>query len=298
VETISLAPGGSAANTLYALAKLGINAGFVGVVGDDEMGQRLVSDFFGVGVDTSQIIVKGNADTGAALCISDKQGNRSLYILAGANAILSRDDIDVNYLNQAKSLLLSSFTNDEQLDVQKQLVTEIDPGVKIMFSPGAMYAARGIAMLMPLIKRTHVLFLNRSELVLLTKEDDLRNGAKKCLDCGCQHVVVTLGGKPTAIEGGIIHNPESLACYILSAEGEFTVRSTSKCDMPVVDSTGAGDAFCAGFVYALLKGHALDECGQVGDLVARCCIAKKGAREGCPSRAQLHKLHKVCFEQI
>ena len=65
-------PGGSAANTIYGLAKLGVSTGFIGAVGDDAEGKLLLQDFQKVGVDTSQIKVKPGAKTGSALCLSDE----------------------------------------------------------------------------------------------------------------------------------------------------------------------------------------------------------------------------------
>ena len=85
VEEIRSSPGGSAANTIYALAKLGIRTGFIGAVGDDEDGTALLADFNSVEVDTSMVRIHKNTRTGSALCISDHQGNRQVtelrYIL-------------------------------------------------------------------------------------------------------------------------------------------------------------------------------------------------------------------------
>ena len=63
VKNFQLLPGGSAANTIYALAKLGIKTGFIGAVGDDEIGHKLLEDFESVGVDTSHIAIKSGKTT-------------------------------------------------------------------------------------------------------------------------------------------------------------------------------------------------------------------------------------------
>jgi ribokinase len=65
--------------------------------------------------------------------------------------------------------------------------------------------------------------------------------------------------------------------------------------MPVVDTTGAGDAFAAGFLYGLIKDKELDECGRLGNTVARLCISKTGARQGLPDAARLVSEYKKIY---
>jgi ribokinase len=282
-------PGGSAANTIYGLAKLGMKTGFGGVVGDDADGKTLLRDFQAVGVNTSRIRVKHGAKTGSVLCLSDKLGRRSLYVLPGANNQLSMDDLDLAYINQAGMLHLSSFADDRQLKVVLELADRLDSSVKLSFAPGALYAIKGLKNLAPILKRTHLLFLNQSEIRQLTGED-VTSGAKSCLRQGCQRVVVTLGtggklGKATAIG------------YIRDAEHEYIIEPPSRETGTEVDTTGAGDAFAAGFIYGLLKGKGPEECGQLGSIVAQLCIAKTGAREGLPTLKELAQHYLKLYNQ-
>ena len=281
IEGYGSLPGGSAANTIYALAKLGVRSGFIGAVGDDEIGKTLIEDFQSVGVNTSHIKVKKGAKTGSVLCLSDKQGRRSLYVLPGANSLLTADDIDLNYVNQARILHLSSFVHHHQFELQREILTNLQPSVKVSFAPGALYAAKGFHHLSPLLKRTHFLFINHSELNQLTGEG-FALGAKNCLEQGCEIIVVTFGGTPAA--------------YILSRKGEYVVESKLEQES-VVDTTGAGDAFAAGFLYGFLKGKDLKQCGLLGDIMARFCIAKIGAREGLPSLAELSQEYLQFYGQ-
>ncbi|MFW9806404.1 MAG: carbohydrate kinase family protein [Candidatus Thorarchaeota archaeon] len=95
-------PGGSAANTIYGLSKLGINTGFIGAIGNDNQGKSLIRDFDKSGVETRYIIVKAKARTGKTLCFSNNLGKRSIYILPGSNNLLSIDDVNLSYINSAK----------------------------------------------------------------------------------------------------------------------------------------------------------------------------------------------------
>lgn len=277
-------PGGSAANTIYGLAKLGVSTGFCGAVGDDEEGKILLNDFRGVGVDTSQVLVKPKARTGSVLCLSDRGGKRSLYVRPGANSRLDLDDLDFSYINQAGILHLSSFADDSQFQLSLGLIIRLDSSAKLSFAPGALYAVKGLDALAPLLRCTHLLFINQSELQQLTGED-VKEGAQKCLQAGCRIVVVTLGkgkklGKTTA------------ASYVRDAENEYVIEPSSRDMTAEVDTTGAGDAFAAGFLYGLVNNKRPEDCGRLGDFLAKFCISNTGARQGLPTLDELAQRYR------
>ncbi len=91
------APGGSAANTIYGLGKLGISCGFLGAIGKDYEGERLLEDFRQVGVDTSKIAVFEEERTGIVIGFVDKEGERALYISPGANMGITDEMMDLEY---------------------------------------------------------------------------------------------------------------------------------------------------------------------------------------------------------
>ena len=280
-------PGGSAANTIYGLAKLGISAGFCGVVGDDDDGKVLLQDFQKTRVDTSRIRIKRGAKTGSVLCLSDKLGKRSLYVLSGANNLLTIADLDLTYINQARMLHLSSFADDRQFEVLSQLMDKLDLSVKLSFAPGALYAVKGLKTLALILKRTDILFINQSEIGQLTGKDAIA-GAESCFKQGCRIIVVTLG------TGEKIKKTSAVG-YIRDAEGEYLIKPQ---DLGAsMDTTGAGDAFAAGFIYGLLKGKGLEECGRLGDIVARFCISKIGARTGLPTLNELTQRYQDTQKQ-
>lgn len=280
VKDIESFPGGSAANTVYGLAKLGINTGFVGSVGDDKDGKKLISDFKAVDVDTSQIKVERGSHTGTAICLSDKLGKRALYIVSGANDLLRAKDIDLDYLKQARISHCSSFVNDAQFEIQTDLSEKIHGTVKISLAPGMLYASKGFKALSPLFKTTYVVFLNREEIECLTGED-FRTGAQACLRAGCQIVVVTLG------KGIITNEAKTITSYIRDMRGEYHIEADIRENRNTFETTGAGDAFAAGFLLGLLKGKRLEECGTLGDIMAQFAIREVGARKGLPTLPQL-----------
>jgi ribokinase len=113
---------------------------------------------------------------------------------------------------------------------------------------------------------------NSRETALLTGEEDPAKGARKLLKLGIKIVAVKLGSR---------------GCYVTDGKEEHHVEAFK---VPVVDTTGAGDAFCAGFLYGLIHKKSLYDCGRLGNFVASRCIMKVGARTGLPRLEDLKLL--------
>ena len=282
-------PGGSAANTIYGLGRLGVSAGFVGAIGDDAEGKKMLADFRKVGVDTKQISIKRGVKTGSALCFSAGSGKRSLYVIPGANNLLTMGDLDLDYINRAKVLHISSFADDGQFKVLLELVDRLDPSVKVSFAPGSLNAQKKLKTLTPILAKTYVLFLNKAEIQRLTGKD-FATGAEICLRYGCQIVVVTLGK-------GVNHKTTFATSYIRDTKNEYLVESSNKRVAPALDTTGAGDAFATGFLYGLLKGKGLEECGRLGNITAQFSISKIGARQGLPTSTELTQRYRELYNE-
>jgi ribokinase len=261
-------PGGSAANTIFGLARLGVKTGLLGAVGDDEDGKAILDDLKQVEVDISHIRIVDDAPTGSAMGFVDEKGRRALYVSPGANSQIEREDIELAYAAQARILHLTSFVDEKQLAVQEWLVEEIPSQVQVSFAPGSIYARQGAEALSRILSRIIFLFVN---------EDEAKDmgGVRGLFDRGCQVVVITLGEK---------------GCRVVKAaasghsEEDHLIEAAAA---PAVDTTGAGDAFAAGFLYGVLGQRDLVTCGRLGNLVASRCIAAMGGRAGLPTLDEL-----------
>jgi len=250
-----------------------------------------------VGVDISQIRIKRGTKTGSVLCLSDSLSKRSLYVIPGANSLLTVDDLNLTYINQAKMLHLSSFADDRQFKILLEVIGRLDLSIKLSFAPGALYATKGLKALTPILSRTHLLFINHNEMRQLTGED-VTAGAENCLKQGCHIVAVTLGkGMRLELGKGAGRRKVTAVCYIRDAENEYTVESSSQNIVSEVDTTGAGDAFATGFLFVLLKCKGLKECGLLGDIVARFSIAKLGTRQGFPTFTELAQRYRELYSE-
>ncbi len=268
-----ISPGGSAANTIYALAKFGVKSGFIGIVGNDYYSNLIIEEFKKVGVDTSKI-KRVNGKCGEVICLVDKSGERCLYVNPGVNNLLEINDDDIEYINKAKILHMSSFVSNKQLEEKKRILKRIR--AKISFAPGHVYVEKGLKEIYDILERTHILFLNKSEAEKLTGRN-YREAAKSLLNIGPEIVVITLGSE---------------GCYVLTEKEEFYSPAFN---VKPVDTTGAGDAFAAGFLFGIIKGYDLKTSARIANKVASLCIQKYGAREGIPSKEELEKFFRDEF---
>jgi ribokinase len=261
--------GGSAANTVAGLARLGCKTGFIGKVADDSEGNMLLEDFRREGVDTTGIVVARRGRSGKVMGFVNHRGDRALYVEPGVNDTIGFEEINEEYVRQTKFLHLTSFVGEKSFRTQLKVVENLPKGVKISIDPGAFYARKGLALLGPIVKKAFVFMPNAGELELLTGKSDYKSGAEFLFKMGVQIVAVKLGSK---------------GCYVTNRKESYSVPPF---DVKVKDTTGAGDAFGAGFLYGMIRSKSLRECGHIGNFVASRCITKMGARTGLPTLKDL-----------
>jgi ribokinase len=264
IEDYAETCGGSAANTTIGLARLGRKVGFIGKVGSDREGDLLLKDFQAEGVDTAGTSRAEQGKSGSVMGFVDKKGARALYIDSGVNDTITLDDVNTRYASRAKFLHLTSFVGETSFQTQKRLLDALPENVKVSFDPGALYARKGYAAVEPILRKTYVLMPNSIEIKLLTGNLDYCQAADLMVGQGVKIVAVKLGAN---------------GCYVTDGRERYLIEALNE---NVVDTTGAGDAFCAGFLYGLINEKSLEECGRLGNLVASRCIMQMGARAGLP----------------
>jgi sugar/nucleoside kinase (ribokinase family) len=260
--------GGSAANTIVALARMGFRTGFVGRVGADEEGTLILSEM--KGVDLSQ--VKTGGVSGICLVVLDRQKDRALVVQPYANDDLGFEDLNLHYLAESRYLHLSAFVGNAPFDAQRRLMNMLPPEVKVSLDPGELYAQRGMKEIHPLIKRSSVLFATVHEISTITHKKDYKDGCRKIASQGPEVVVCKKGAK---------------GAYCLSQEEEVEFRPQR--ETVVIDNTGAGDVYNAGFLCGLLLGRPLDKCLAFAHKVAAKSLGGYGRRH-YPDAADLKEL--------
>jgi ribokinase len=261
--------GGSAANTVVGLARLGCRVGFIGKVACDSEGNRLLQEFRDEGVDTKGIAIAKDGRSGKVMGFVDRNGQRALYIDPGANDMVDSEDVNLTYIANTKLLHLTSFVGERSFQTQKWLLERLPKNVVVSFDPGALHARRGMKKLRPIIEKTSIMLPNAGELAMITGKNDYKEGADLLLDNGVKIVAVKLGSE---------------GCYATDGKRSHLIAPFK---IKVIDTTGAGDAFDAGFLYGLLAGMTLDEAAKAGNFVASRCVMAMGARTGLPTLENL-----------
>ncbi|WP_298525099.1 carbohydrate kinase family protein [uncultured Methanobrevibacter sp.] len=264
-------PGGSAANTIVGLARLGCDTSIIGKIAEDEEGDLIEYHLAINGVYTNNLIYSETGSTGKCLGFVDKDGERCLYISPGVNDEIQIGEINPLNIMRCKIMHYTSFVGDS-FKTQIELLEKLSKETLLSFDPGMLYVQKGFDELKPILDRTDILLINESELRLLCNNSDssLKELAITFLDMGIETVVVKQGS------AGVYATNGSEECQVDAYE----------CN--VVDTTGAGDSFNSGFLYSFLKGFNLEKSCRIGNWVASKAIEGFGM-EKFPSLKELEE---------
>ena len=252
--------GGSAANTAFALARMGFKTGYIGKVGKDTAGDFLIQSL--AGVDCS--LVQREGKSGACIAVIDREKDRSILLFPNANNTASARKKALEAGASAKFVHFSSFAGDKPFSAQVRMAEEVSARAKLSLDPGQLYAEKGLAAILPIVSRCFVLFVTETEVEMLTQKDY------------CE-------GSRTLLETG----PSIVACK-RSRKGSFVLSRGEELEIPaesveVVDNTGAGDVYDAAFLAGLLMERSLRECALFATKMAAKSITGPG-RSRYPTR--------------
>jgi len=281
VSNLNLLSGGAAANTAYACAKMGLSTAFVGKLGQgDIFTKKIIEDFIDVSVETKLIKYSNLYKTGSAYVALDKKGERRIYAHSGAANYLTKNDLLEEEITATKLIFLSSLRNIEPLLHAAKIGRKRN--IPVILNPGMLIIDQGLDHIKNLVEKIDILILSQKEFTTLFsfKENDLsenliRKRAASLFDLGMKVIVVTLGEK---------------GAFLLTTKRDELIQPLKL--EKVIDTTGAGDAFSAGFIYGLvqnlnLKFEHLRKNVKIGNFVAGNCIQRLGARNGILGRNEL-----------
>ncbi len=258
-------PGGSGANMASAVARLGKSVRFIGRLGDDDGGNILWNAFQQAGVDTAGIRIEKNSRTASCFIGVDSHGNREIYSLGGVALFEHPEDLSPEWFNGTKVLLIS----DAYCEVALTAIALCDENTKIIFSPGGLMVELPGDQLDSLLAKTNVLVINQVEAGKITGFTNPQTAIKLLVDRGSEFVIITLGKDGLLVWDGEKASPVP----------------AFQCDS-IVDTTGAGDAFVAGFAVGLMENLDMLSAARLGNAVSAFKIRHFGARNGIPNLQQ------------
>lgn len=278
VESLSFSPGGSAANCAAIAGSLGQPVTFLGSLGRDAWKEPLLADLIKLKVNTDLVKVC-DGKTGTCVAVVDALGERKFYSYRGVNET-DPPAIPPDFVWQGHHCLHLSGYSFQQ---PKSRVTALAlfqqakaHGLAVSLDPSYLFAKNPPAELDDILPQLDFLFPNQIEAAFLSGKDDPLEAARELRKRGVKTVLVTLGAE---------------GCLVASDEIEEFVNIRS--NEAAIDTTGAGDAFCGGFLTAWLGGLSHVQSAKVGCAAAAHIVTRMGAHEHAPTVADLVALLRL-----
>ena len=259
------ASGGSAANTMAGVASLGGRAAFIGKVRDDQLGEVFVHDIRATGVAFDVPPAPDGPPTARCLIQVTPDAERTMNTFLGTSALLGLADVDTGLVASAGITYCEGYLWDVQvakdaIRVAMEAAGEAGRTVALALSDSYCVERHRAEWLDLIEDRVDVVFANEAEVCALHSTGDLAAARDRTAEIA-RTVVITRGARGSVV-----------------AEGT-AVEEVSAAPVPqVVDATGAGDMYAAGFLWGLSRGASLTRCAQVGSLVAAEVVGHVGAR--------------------
>lgn len=253
----SMAPGGSAANTIHALSKMGIESGFISFIGKDEIGKFFENSMSSVGV--KSYLFHTDTASGTARTIISADGERTFATNLGASLELNERVITSDIFKQWDYCYVEGYLIANKPVFVKTISTAKACGCKVVLDLASFNVVEeNRDFLNELLPQIDIIFANEEEakaLTLMSAEESLHYIAEKV-----EIAVVKVGKNGSLIKRG----------------NEVVQIGCNKID--VVDTTGAGDMYAAGFLYGLINDYDLESCGIIGNHLAESIIQVIGAK--------------------
>ncbi len=272
--------GGSAANTAFGIASFGGTSSYIGRVADDKLGRSFKKNMKDINVEYRNELVSGGLATARCFIMITPDAERSMSTYLGASTDLSEKDLSEELIKNAKVIYLEGYLFDKKpakKAFNKAADIAIDAGNKVSLTLSDSFCVdRHREDFMKFIEeKVDILFANEDELLSLYETDDF-DKAVKLLSQSCELAVVTRGGK-----GSIV------------ISGNEVINIDPVKPVELLDTTGAGDAYAAGFLYGYTNGYDLRQSGNLASMAASEVIAHDGARAKKPFSGLLKANKKV-----
>ena len=254
----SFASGGSAANTIYGLAKLGVETSFIGKIGKDDYGRIFKEDLEKSNI--KPVLLTSDTHSGRAVALISPDRERTFATHLGAAIELDADDLHTDHFSGHDIFHIEGYIvqNNELLEKAVKLAKE--NGMDISLDLASYNVVEdNLEFLRYIVKEyVDIVFANEEESKSFTGKEPLE--ALNELAEFCRIAVVKIGKEGSLVKSG---------------EDVFHIDAI---DVELVDTNGAGDIYAAGFLYGLSRGWSLDKCGKTGAILAGKIIEISGAR--------------------
>lgn len=266
--------GGSAHNLAANLAKLGTETYILGSVGKGDFGEEALKNLRVHGVNTKYVTLK-EGSTGMSLVFLHN-GEKTILTSRGANEFLGEKDLHEEIFKKIETLILTSLVSPDNMDLMKKAIRVAkERDVSIVMNPSMSMVTHRPEELKYAMKNSRVIIMNGKESILITGKEDVNSAIKALKSYGAETVIVTQD-----VKGSLV------------AEGEEIFRVPAY-KVKVIDTTGGGDSFTAGFVHAKFSGYSTEEAVKFASAVAALNIITPGASTDLPKEKDVVEFMKT-----
>lgn len=276
----SLSLGGSAGNTIRAMARLGCDVGFIGKVGPDTTGDFFIQALENLGVEP--FVFRGTGRSGKCVSLISPDGERTMVTHLGAALELTAQEITPDLFREYDCLYVEGYLVQDHALIEQAVKTAKACGLQIAIDLASFnIVEEHLDFLRQLIPgNIDILFANQDEAKAFTGETEPLNALQAISEI-CDLSIVKIGTKGALIK----HGSEVVHVGIMAAAKR-------------VDTTGAGDFYAAGFLAGLCEGLSLRQCGTIGAITAGKVIEVVGTTFGEEGWEDIFRLtHKVRSER-
>jgi len=266
--------GGSAHNVAANLAKLGTRTYILGSVGKGDYGEEALKNLRVQGVNTRYVTLK-EGSTGISLVFL-VDGEKTVLTSRGANEFLGEEDLNPAVFEDIDTLILTSLISPDNMLLMKKAIIEAKKrGISIIMNPSMSMITHRPQELKYAMENSKVIIMNGKESCMITGEKDVESAIKGLQNYGAQTVIATLD-----VKGSLVAENDKI----------FHVPSYK---VKVVDTTGGGDSYTAGFVHAKSKGYSTKEAVRFAAAVAALNIITPGASTDLPTEEEVIEFMKT-----
>ncbi len=271
-DSLKLTTGGNAVNGSIALAKMGFAVSVVTKIGEDQHGQFVLDELDRHGVDTSGVVRSADTHTPFSFVCVHSDGQRSFLHTVGTNGTLRREEMDRTHVCRADLCLVTGTMLMPQFDARNAgAITLLDTSLTDAASAAAWRTA-----LEPCLPHLDFFVPSRMEAAAFTGHEEPSRAAEAILAGGCRNAVIKLD------TDGVYYRTEG------GREGTIPAYRVAR----VVDTTGAGDCWCAGLLAGLAQDLPLEDSLRLGNAVAAHCIQHAGASSGIPPLEHIQRFQR------
>ncbi|WP_274649588.1 carbohydrate kinase family protein [Paenibacillus humicola] len=274
VDRMTMHVGGGAALFALSLARLGLAVAFKGVLGSDSLGRFIREQFAAYGIDTSLIQASGVHPTGISIAFNPDT-DRSFISYAGSNLELDLDRLSPDEIARGRHVHVTGYRGRENHEPYLRMIKALKrKGATLSCDVGWDDSGEWYGGIFELMRHIDVFLMNETEALHYTGCSDVDDALRHMAQYG-RHIVVKLGADGAAAmkDGLIVRRPGH--------------------KVEAVDTTGAGDAFNAGYLYGFIEGRDPEACLEYGNACGALSVGAYGGSTAAPDLRQLHAfLHR------